>query len=164
MHDTDPGRVPRRSLNARTELAPRREPLVEYTDGDDASAFAMMLGGLIEANVEGRPEKREDFDTLKARVGIDVKDIDESVTLDFRGGRLRVSNGLKRDRKITIRTDADTVMMLSNLAIGPFGMPVYFDTVGRGIVSKLLTGGLKIDGMLTNIPTLNQVTRVFSVR
>jgi len=86
------------------------------------------------------------------------------VTLDFRGGLLRVSNGLKRDRKITIRTDADTVMMLSNLAIGPFGMPVYVDGVGRGIVRKLLTGGLKIDGMLTNVPTLNQVTRVFSVR
>ncbi|TMD52975.1 MAG: hypothetical protein E6I85_09415 [Chloroflexi bacterium] len=124
----------------------------------------MMLGGLIQANVAGRPEKRQDFDTLKARVGIQVLDIDEAVTLDFRGGLLRVSNGLKRDRRLTIRTDADTVMMLSNLAIGPFGMPVYFDGVGRGIVRKLVTGGLKIDGMLTNIPTLNQVTRVFSVR
>ena len=144
-------------------MAPRKEPLVEYADGDDASAFAMMLGGLIEANV-GRPAKREDFDNLTARVGIQVRDIDESVTLDFKGGKLKVSNGLQRNRKITIRTDADTVMMLSNLAIGPFGMPVYFDTVGRGIVAKLLTGGLKIDGMLANIPTLNQVTRVFSVR
>lgn len=145
-------------------MAPKDDPLVEYTDGDDASAFGMMLGGLIEANVTSRPEKRGDFDSLRARVGIQVTDIDESVTLDFRSGNLKVSNGLKRDRKITIRTDADTVMMLSNLAIGPFGMPVYIDGVGRGIVVKLLTGGLKIDGMLTNIPTLNQVTRVFSVR
>lgn len=123
-----------------------------------------MLGGLIEANVTSRPEKRADFDTLRARVGIQVIDIDESVTLDFQGGKLRVSNGLKRDRRLTIRTDADTVMMLSNLAIGPFGMPVYVDSVGRGIVAKLLSGGLKIDGMLAHIPTLNQVTRVFSVR
>jgi hypothetical protein len=138
-------------------------PLVEYTDGEDASPFATMLGGLIEANIE-RPEKRDDFDSLEARVGIQVLDIDESVTLDFRGGNLMVSNGLKRDRRITIRTDADTVMMLSNLAIGPFGMPIYIDSVGRGIVTKLLTGGLKIDGMLANIPTLNHVTRVFSVR
>jgi hypothetical protein len=140
------------------------EKLVEYTDGDDASAFAAMLGGLIEANVESRPEKRHDFDTLTARVGIVVEDIDESVTLDFKGGRLKVSNGLKRDRRLTIRTDADTVMMLSNLAIGPFGMPVYFDGVGRHIVAKLIGGGLRIDGMLTGLPTLNQVTRVFSVR
>ena len=123
-----------------------------------------MLGGLIQANVSGRAEKRQDFDGLKTRVGIQVLDIDEAVTLDFRGGLLRVSNGLKRDRTITIHTDADTVMMLSNLAIGPFGMPVYYDSVGRGIVTKLLSGGLRIDGMLANLPTLNQVTRVFSVR
>jgi len=124
----------------------------------------MMLGGLIQANVSGRAEKRQDFDGLKTRVGIQVLDIDEAVTLDFRGGLLRVSNGLKRDRTITIHTDADTVMMLSNLAIGPFGMPVYYDSVGRGIVTKLLSGGLRIDGMLANLPTLNKVTRVFSVR
>ena len=68
-------------------MARRKEPLVEYADGDEASAFAMMLGGLIEANV-GRPEKREDFESLTARVGIQVRDIDESVTLDFKGGKL----------------------------------------------------------------------------
>src|SRR4030081_2306166 len=145
-------------------MAPRKERLGGDTHGDATSAFATMLGGLIEANVAGRPEKREDFDSLKARVGIRVEAIDESVTLDFRGGTLKVSNGLKRDRRITIRTDADTVMMLSNLAIGPFGLPVYYDGVGRGIVGKLLGGGLKIDGMLANLGTLNQVTRVFSVR
>ena len=39
---------------------------VEYADGDDATAFAQMLGGLVEANVSSRPEKRRDFDKLKA--------------------------------------------------------------------------------------------------
>ncbi len=124
----------------------------------------MMLGGLIEANVQSRPEKRPDFDTLKARVGIKVDDIDESVTLDFKGGKLVVSNGLKPDRRLTIRTDADTVMELSSLSIGPFGMPIYVDSVGRNIVYKLLRGRLKIDGMLTDVLTLNQVTRIFSVK
>ena len=162
MHDPDPGRVPRRGLAK--NIPPDRGPLVEYTDGDDASAFAMMLGGLIEANVTARSDRRRDFDALRARVGVVVQDIEESVTLDFKGGSLRVSNGLKRDRRLTIRTDADTVMMLSNLAIGPFGLPVYYDSVGRQVVAKLLGGGLHIDGMLANLPTLNQVTRVFSVR
>jgi len=124
----------------------------------------MMLGGLIEANVRSRPEKRPDFDTLKARVGIKVEDIDESVTLDFKGGKLVVANGLKRDRRLTIRTDADTVMEMSSLSIGPLGLPIYVDSVGRSIVYKLLTGRLKIDGMLQNVLTLNAVTRIFSVK
>jgi hypothetical protein len=137
---------------------------VDYGDGDEASAFAQMLGGLIEANIEASQAKRRDFEGLKARVGIQVRDIEESVTLDFKQGRLVVHNGLKPRRQITIRTDAGTVMQLSNLRIGPLGLPVYVDATGREVVMKMLTGDLRIDGMVQHLPTLNQVTRIFSVR
>jgi hypothetical protein len=123
-----------------------------------------MLGGLIEANVQSRPEKQRDFQSLVARVGIWVNDIDEGVTLDFKGGRLTVHNGLEPKRTITIRTDAETVMSLSNLKIGVLGLPVYYNEVGRGVAGKLLRGKLKIDGLLTNVMTLNSVTRIFSVQ
>jgi hypothetical protein len=146
---------------ARRKISARKK--VEYAD-DEPSAFATMLGGLIEANVDGRPEKRKDFDGLAARVGVFVTDIDEGVTLDFDHGHLMVHNGLQPRRDITIRAEADTVMNLSNLKIGPFGMPVYFDGVGRGVVAKLAQGKLKIDGLLGNIATLNTVTRIFSVQ
>jgi hypothetical protein len=123
-----------------------------------------MLGGLIQANVESRPEKQQDFATLIARVGIWVTDIDEGVTLDFKGGRLTVHNGLKPRSTLTIRTDAETVMSLSNLKIGPLGIPVYYDEVGRSVAGKLLRGKLKIDGLIPNVMTLNAVTRIFSVQ
>jgi hypothetical protein len=123
-----------------------------------------MLGGLIDANIANNPARRKDFDELKARVGVWVTDIDEGVTLEFQGGSLAVSNGLKAKRDITIRTDADTVMNLSNLRIGMFGMPVYYDDVGRGVATRLLRGKLRIEGLLGNIATLNTVTRIFSVR
>jgi hypothetical protein len=150
---------------ARRKVTPktRKPKLVEYAD-KEPSAFASMLGGLIEANVETRPEKQHDFETLVAKVGIWVIDIDEGVTLDFKGGLLNVHNGLKPRRTITIRTDAETVMNLSNLKIGLFGMPVYYNSVGRGVAMKLLQGQLRIDGLLSNITTLNAVTRIFSVQ
>ena len=138
-------------------------PQVEYAD-PEPSAFASMLGGLIEANVRSRPEKEKDFDSLVARVGIWVTDIDEGVTLDFKGGRLTVHNGLKPRSTLTIRADAETVMSLSNLKIGVLGLPVYYDEVGRGVAGKLLRGKLKIDGLLPNVMTLNAVTRIFSVQ
>jgi len=122
-----------------------------------------MLGGLIEANVESRPERKKDFDSLAARVGIWVTDIDEGVTLVFERGALLVHNGLEPKRDITIRADADTVMNLSNLKIGLFGMPVYYDEVGRGVALKLLQGKMRIDGLVGNLATLNTVTRIFSV-
>lgn len=123
-----------------------------------------MLGGLIEANVGNSAAKRKDFDELQARVGIWVTDIDEGVTLDFQRGSLTVSNGLVPKRDITIRAEAETVMNLSNLRIGLFGMPVYYDEVGRGVAAKLLQGKLRIDGLVGNIATVNTVTRIFSVR
>jgi len=144
------------------KTAGNERQLVEYAD-QEPSAFSSMLGGLIEANVKGREEKQGDFENLVARVGIFVTDIAEAVTLDFKGGKLVVHNGLKPRRTITIRADTDTVMSLSNLKIGPLGLPIYVDEVGRGVAMKLLRGSLKIDGLLPNILTLNAVTRVFSV-
>jgi len=136
---------------------------VDYADAEP-SAFASMLGGLIEANVENSAAKKKDFEALAARVGIFVTDIDEGVTLDFRKGSLVVHNGLQSKRDLTIRAEADTVMNLSNLKIGLFGMPVYYDGVGRGVAAKLLQGKLRIDGLLGNLATLNTVTRIFSVQ
>ena len=156
MHDAGARRMARRGVG-------RSEP-VTYADGDDASAFAQMLGGLIRANVEARPEKRKDFEELETTVGIVVTDIDESVTLEFQHGHLTVHNGLLRNRAITVRGDSDTVMELSSLRIGPFGLPVYVDSTGRDVVRKLLGGKLKIDGMLSNIFSLNAVTRILSVQ
>jgi hypothetical protein len=157
VHDPGPGRMARRKVKAEAVS------LVDYAD-EEPSAFASMLGGLIDANVRSRPEKEQDFDSLVARVGIWVTDIDEGVTLDFKGGKLTVHNGLKPRRTITIRTDAETVMSLSNLKVGPLGLPIYYDEVGRGVATKLLRGKLKIDGLLPNILTLNAVTRIFSVQ
>lgn len=156
---------PRSRGMARRKLKPadQEKALVSYAD-EEPSAFASMLGGLIDANVKSRTEKEADFDALVARVGIWVTDIDEGVTLDFKGGRLVVHNGLKPRRTITIRADAETVMSLSNLKIGPLGMPVYVDEVGRGVALKLLRGSLKIEGLLPNIFTVNAVTRIFSVQ
>jgi len=151
-------------MAGRAVEAAAKEPVVVEYASKEPSAFAEMLGGLIGANVTARPEKKRDFDTLVARVGIWVTDIDEGVTLAFDAGKLTVYNGLEPDRTITIRAEAETVMSLSNLKIGLFGMPVYYDEVGRGVAAKLVQGKLKIDGMFQNIATLNRVTRIFSVQ
>jgi hypothetical protein len=137
---------------------------VEYSDGEEASVFGQMLGGLIEANVESRPEKRADFEKLRARVGVFVTDIEEGVTLDFQNGHLLVHNGLQPGRDLTIRADAGTVMQLSSVKIGFAGMPNYFDSAGREVVAKMLRGKLRIEGIMGNLTTLNQVTRLFSVQ
>ena len=82
MHNPGAGRMARRKVEATTHEA----DLVAYASREP-SAFAGMLGGLIEANVIARPDKRKDFESLVARVGIWVTDIEEGVTLVFDAGR-----------------------------------------------------------------------------
>jgi hypothetical protein len=137
--------------------------LVEYAEGPDASALGQMLGGLIEANVEGSAERRRDFDDLRARVGVFVTDIEEGVTLDFGGGHLVVHGGLQPGRDVTIRADSETVMRLSSVKVGFAGIPNYLDSTGREVLARMLSGSLKIEGIFGNLTVLNQVTRLFSV-
>src|SRR2546421_406027 len=94
----------------------------------------------------------------------DHRAVHEGVTLELQSGSLVVHNGLQPKRDITIRAEADTVMNLSNLKIGPFGMPVYYDEVGRGIALKLVRGRLRIEGLIGHLATLNTVTRIFPVK
>jgi len=75
VHDPGRGRMAGRGV----------ETLVAYAS-QEPSAFAEMLGGLIDANVRAHTEKQKDFDALVARVGIWVTDIDEGVTLVFESG------------------------------------------------------------------------------
>ena len=136
---------------------------MEYAEGPDATALGQMLGGLIEANVESSAERRRDFDDLRARVGVFVTDIEEGVTLEFQGGHLVVRDGLEPGRDVTIRADSDTVMQLSSIKVGFAGMPNYLDSTGRGVLTRMLSGSLKIEGLFGNLTVLNQVTRLFSV-
>src|SRR5260370_2964939 len=66
------GSTPRLDVDSRA--------LVGYDD-DEPSAFASMLGGLIEANVRSHPEQERDFESLNARAAIWVTGIHEGVTL-----------------------------------------------------------------------------------
>src|SRR3984893_17261348 len=122
-----------------------------------------MLGGLIEANVESSAERRRDFDDLRARVGVFVTDIEEGVTLELERRPLVARDGPEPGRDVTIRADSDTVMQLSSIKVGFAGMPNYLDSTGRGVLTRMLSGSVRIEGLFGNLTVLNQVTRLFSV-
>ena len=107
MHDARARRMARRKVARAPEL-------VSYAD-KEPSAVASMLGGLIEANVASRTARRKDFESLTARVGIWVTDIDEGVTLDFGSGRLVVHNGLQPKRAEVILAGACIVRTILTL-------------------------------------------------
>jgi hypothetical protein len=124
--------------------------------------FAGILADLLSMNLSHHPEKRAVFRKMWGAVAINLIDIDTAVTLVFEGERLRIEGGIVGCPKLFIRTASDLVTDLSALRIIG-GLPWYFDAAGRKVVSHLLTGRLKIDGMFTHPLLLNRMTVLMSV-
>lgn len=135
---------------------------VVLAEGDDASGLASMMGTLLAQNVERVPAKYADFRRVDSDVVIDVRDLGEAITLSFNGDRCTIHNGRTGTPRVSITTDSETLMGLSMLHIGPLGLPNYFDEPGRNVLKAMRTGKLRIRGM-HHIPTLNRITRLFSV-
>jgi len=137
-------------------------PEVVLADGDNASGLASMMGTLLAQNVERAPHKFEDFRRVESSVLIEVTDLDEAITLSFVGDRCTIHNGRRGRARVGIRTDSETLMLLSQLRVGPLGLPNYFDDSGKQVMRAMSRGRLRIRGM-HHIATLNRVTRLFSV-
>jgi len=137
-------------------------PDVVIDGGEEASGLALMFGTLLQLNVEQHPDKLADFLALNADVVIEATDLEQAITLSFRGNRCTVRDGIRGAPKVRLSADHMTLTSLSQLRIGPLGLPVYVDGAGREVLGALLHRRLRIGGMV-HIGTLNRLTRLFSV-
>ncbi len=124
--------------------------------------FSFILSELIESNLTQKPEKMKTFNNLRGVIGIDLKDIDAAVTLFFQGGRLKIEQGIVGKPDLVIRTDSDKVVGLNSITI-KFGLPYYFDEAGMTVLKQLMSGELKVEGMLAHPVKLTRLTKIMSV-
>ncbi len=134
---------------------------IELGPGADEVPLAGMLAEMLRSNLE-KPEKRREFDRLKARVLIHAVDAEAKITMDFDRGKLTVYGGEAGRPDIAIATDSTTLLELANLKIR-YGLPWYFDETGLSVVRKLLKGDLKIKGLLTKLGPLTRLTKIMSL-
>ena len=121
----------------------------------------MMLGGLVEANVEANPERRRLL-SPPAIVGIVATDASVAMTLHLSPSRVTVSNGLVGMPPLVVRTDSETLTDLSSVPLR-FGLPDPTKEEGRAVLKKLQKGELRVKGMLTHPVLLSRVNRLLSV-
>ena len=134
---------------------------VSLGPGAEEVPLAGMLAEMLKPNLE-KPEKRKDFQKLKARVLLHAEDAEAKVTMDFDHGKLVIYGGEVGKPDIAITTDSNTLLELANLKI-KYGLPWYFDETGLGVVKKLLKRELKIKGMITHLGALTRLTKVMSL-
>jgi len=122
----------------------------------------VMLADLIRQNIEKRSDKIKPFESLRAKVFIEVPDIQASAGLEFHQGRLTLSKNLFGEPDLHILTNSTTILDLSLLRI-KLGLPYFFDKNGFKILKKILSGELIIKGLLKNFSALINLTKVISI-
>ena len=136
---------------------------ITLAPGAEEAGLASMQAEMIKTNLENKPERVKDFKKLKGTVWITADDADVQMTMKFDNGSLVVHKGLVGTPMLEITTDASTLMDLANVSIR-YGMPWYFDDVGKMVIKKLWKKELKIKGMFVHNMTLTHLTKVMSVK
>jgi hypothetical protein len=129
----------------------------------DEGGMATMIADIIKGNLEEKPHRVSDFNALNGNIYMRAEDAEVDMTLAFSNGGLVVHGGKYGAPKISITTDSATLLDLANITI-KWGLPYYLDGVGRSVIAKLLTGKLKICGLLTRPIMLTRFTKLMSVK
>jgi hypothetical protein len=122
----------------------------------------VMLADLIRQNIQKRPDRIKPFESLEAKVLIEILDIQTSAGLEFQRGRLILSKDISGKPDLHILTDSTTLLDLSLLKI-ILGLPYFFDKNGFKVLKKILRGEIVIKGLFKNFPALINLTKVISI-
>jgi hypothetical protein len=134
---------------------------VEYLD-DEPNGIAMMLGGLIEANLAQHTEREALLKPMA--VAITAPDAGVSVTIRLAPGRVTVANGVAGSPPdLHVRADSTTLVELSSVPLS-LGLPDLMKKEGREVNRRLLKGEIKVKGMMRNLGKLARFNKLLSVR
>jgi hypothetical protein len=133
---------------------------VRYLD-EEPNGLAVMLGGLIEANLQQHPE-RIALLSKPATYAITAPDAEVSVTIHLAPDGVTVANGVRGAPHVSVRARSDDLILLSSVPLR-FGQPDVMTTEGREVVKKLLTGQLKVKGLATQSARLGRLNKLLAV-
>ena len=121
-----------------------------------------MLADLVRANIEANPERARLLQGVEGKVNINARDAEVAVGMEFRGGQLYVNAAPFPDAKLSIDTDAETLMGMSTVPLR-FGMPDAMHADGRAVMQKMFKGTLKVKGMMRGMPLMIRLQKLLSV-
>ena len=133
---------------------------VRYLD-EEPNGLAQMLGGLIEANLEQHPERMALL-SKPATYTITAPDAEVSVTIHIGPDGVTVANGVRGTPHISVRARSDDLIALSSVPL-KFGQPDAMTKEGREVMKKLLTGQVKVRGLVTQSGRLGRLNKLLSV-
>ena len=127
---------------------------------EEPSGFASMVGGLIEQNLERDPTRRRLLRPSCAT--LTAPDAGVAVTVRTGAGTVEVRDGEDPAAHVAIRADSDRLLGLTTAPLR-FGLPEPLDARGRAVLRDVLSGRIRIRGMLTHPRRLARLSSLLSV-
>ena len=137
------------------------ETRVVYMDAEP-NGLAMMLGGLIQANLAGHPERAALLDGKPSVFALVTTDAGVAASVRMSPGLVQVASGIRGRPTVVVEADSGTLLELSS-APRRFGMPDVMTPAGRMLAKKLATRELKVKGVLTGAGTLSRLSKLLAV-
>ena len=124
--------------------------------------FSSIVQELLARNMERSETKYATYKKMRGTAVIDLSDIETAISLHFNKGSLTIEPGASQGAAILITTSSDRVMDLSALNIR-WGLPYYFNQAGRNVLGLILSGKIRIKGLLTHPVLLTHLSIIMSV-
>lgn len=131
---------------------------VTYADAEP-NGLASMLGTLIEQNLARDPGRRRLL--RPSVVALTATDAGVAVTLRIGEGVIEVANDADPRPNLAVLTDAHRLLDLAGVPLR-MGLPDPFTGPGRAVTGALLTGRLRVRGMLRHPLGLTRLNRLLS--
>ena len=131
---------------------------VAYADAEP-NGLASMLGTLIEQNLVRDPGRRRLL--RPAVVALRATDADVGITLRIGNDGVEVANGADPRPHLAVRTDAHRLLDLAGVPLR-LGLPDPLTAQGREVTRALLTGRLRVRGLLRHPVRLMRLNRLLS--
>lgn len=136
---------------------------VELAPGAGDNGLAIMMATMMSQNLADHPERRGAFERLVGRVAIVAEDAEVALTMELRGGRAIVHDGIVGIPDLTIRGAAELIADLSRMETGRFGLPDPRGEVNRAMAQALRDKRLRIYGLPAALPLLARFGKVLAI-
>ena len=127
---------------------------------EEPSGLASMVGGLIDQNLVRDPTRVRLLRTSSAT--ITVPDAGVAITVRTGPGEVEVRDGVDPEAEIAITADSERLLALTSAPLR-FGLPDLFDARGRAVLSDVLSGRVRIHGLLVHPRRLARLSSLLSV-
>lgn len=126
---------------------------------EEPNGLASMLGSLLEQNLVRDPRRRRSL--RPAVVSLVATDAGVRATLRIGSAGIEVANGGDPQPDLEIATDAHRLLELAAVPLR-LGLPDPFTERGREVVRGLVSGRLRVRGLVRHPLLLTRVQRLLS--